>query len=171
MDGKMKITKNLFNTGLFSIFTLAFLCGIMAIPGQSAQAAEGKKRAPDAAVAEISIQRDDPARRAIESQLNAIRARDAEGAFAPTTDNFHEKYGSALKFLGKMRFNFRPLYNYERYSFVEPEGNNPNSTLRKVRITDHYGHKALVIYRLEKQSGNKWLIDSFMLLESDTQPI
>lgn len=172
MGLKMKITTTLFNTGVFSVFAVALVCGIVMFSAENSQAAEEQKRAPEATLEDIAIPpASDPVHQIIREQLAAIQKRDADKAFALTTDKFHDKYDSALDFLAKMRIDHRTIYNYKRYSFLEPENDREDRAVQRVRITDRYGHSAIVIYRLVQQPGGMWLIDSFMVLESDAQPI
>jgi ketosteroid isomerase-like protein len=107
---------------------------------------------------------------AIKAQLSAIRARDADAAYALMTKDFHKEHPDALAFFAKMRFDKRAIYNHEEYTFLDTQGTGP-VTLQKVRMNDHYGSPVTVIYRLEQQADGHWLIDSFTILKIDAQPI
>jgi hypothetical protein len=106
----------------------------------------------------------------IKQQLSAIRSRDADGAYALMTHDFHERHEDAKTFLASMRFDNRAIYNHEEYTFLDQQGSGPVS-IQKVRVNDHYGTPITVIYRLEQQEDGSWLIDSFMTLDAEAQPI
>ena len=115
---------------------------------------------------------EDPARTLIIRQLAAIQMRDADLAWSLATADFHEKFSSAQKFLAGVRFEHRPLYNHEDYSFIERhpvEGGE----VQKIEVRDRYtGESATVIYRLEQQENGEWLIDSFTVLNAgEAEPI
>lgn len=106
-----------------------------------------------------------PVQHVITEQLEAIRKRDADAAFAFTTDNFHSKYSDARDFLGKIRFEFRPIYNHRKYSFLDSHSTG-ESLIQKVEINEPFSEKVLVVYKL-KPSGETWLIDSFSVITTD----
>lgn len=106
----------------------------------------------------------------ISAQLAAIRARDADAAYALMTHDFHEENLDALTFMATMRFDQRAIYNHEEFTFLDKQGSGP-VTIQKVRINDHYGDPVTVIYRLEEQGDGSWLIDSFTILNAEAQPI
>ena len=116
---------------------------------------------------------EDPVQALIAQQLNAIRNRDADQAFAHTTSTFHDHYDTAQNFLSHMRFEYRALYNHKKFSFLdrhEIEG----GVLQKVTVEDSYGAEPVtVIFRLQQQEDGQWLIDSFTLLNAgdDARPI
>jgi hypothetical protein len=106
----------------------------------------------------------------IRQQLEAIRQRDADAAYALMTHDFHEEHDDPKTFLATMRFENRAIYNHEEFTFLDKQGSGPVS-IQKVRIHDHYGEPVTVIYRLEQQEDGSWLIDSFTMLDAEAQPI
>ena len=122
--------------------------------------------APDATAAA----RPGSAQDVIKAQLAAIRARDADAAYALMTHDFHEENIDALTFMATMRFDQRAIYNHEEYTFLDKQGTGPVA-IQKVRMNDHYGDPVTVIYRLEEQGDGSWLIDSFTILNAEAQPI
>lgn len=103
----------------------------------------------------------------IREQLTAIRARDAEQAFALTTGALHEKYDTAGKFLSEMRFMYRPVYNHESYRFLEQVETDTGGLIQRVEVEYPHGDPTVVIYRLKRTADGEWAIDSFSLVEDD----
>ncbi len=104
----------------------------------------------------------------IGQQLDAIRTRDAERAFALTMGALHEKYADAAKFLEDLRFTHRALYNHSRFRFLD-QIPLADGLLQKVEIEDgKSGHEpVLMIYRLRRDEAGHWRIDSFTVLDED----
>lgn len=116
----------------------------------------------------------DPVRDLIARQMEAIRDRDAERAFAHTTAAFHEHYDTPQNFLSHVRFEYRPLYNHKGFSFLDSHELDGGGLLQKVKVEDSYGDSPVtVIFRLQKQDDGQWLIDSFTILGGgdDGKPI
>ena len=116
----------------------------------------------------------DPVRDLIARQMEAIRDRDAEQAFAHTTAAFHEHYNTAQNFLSHVRFEYRPLYNHKEFAFLDSHEIDGGGLLQKVKVEDSYGDSPVtVIFRLQKQDDGQWLIDSFTILGGgdDGRPI
>lgn len=106
----------------------------------------------------------------VRAQLNAIRNRDADAAYALMTHDFHDVHEDARGYLGTLRFQNRAIYNHKDFTFLDQQSSGATS-LQKVRLTDHFGQPVTVIYRLEQQDDGSWLIDSFTVLDSEAQPI
>lgn len=106
----------------------------------------------------------------IQKQLKAISSRNAELAFSMISEKMHRKFSTPQEFLGKIRFEYRPIYNYETFEFLDHHDLN-GDLLQKVSITDRYGEEAIALYRLKKDTQGSWLIDSFSLLYTDGQAI
>ncbi len=116
-------------------------------------------------VTSIAAAAGDPARDLITRQMEAIRARDAEQAFAHTTAAFHEHYDTPQNFLSHVRFEYRPLYNHKEFAFLDSHELDGGGLLQKVKVEDSYGEDPVtVIFRLQKQDDGQWLIDSFTIL-------
>lgn len=109
-------------------------------------------------------------RTTIQKQLTAISSRNAELAFSMISEKMHKKYSTPQEFLGKIRFEYRPIYNYETFEFLDHHDLN-GDLLQKVSITDRYGEEAIALYRLKKNTQGSWLIDSFSILYNDGQAI
>lgn len=108
----------------------------------------------------------------IKSQLDAIRKRDADHAYALTTGTFHEKFDTAGKFLSEMRFFYRPVYNHESYRFLDQTETETGGLIQRVEVNYTHGEPTIVIYRLQRDPSGAWGIDSFTILETDEgQPI
>ncbi|MBI4031842.1 MAG: DUF4864 domain-containing protein [Proteobacteria bacterium] len=113
----------------------------------------------------------DPVRGAIRRQMEAIRARDAAGAFALTTAGFHEDYKNAGDFLGRIRAENRILYNYADFRFLDGHVTD-NAAVQRLEVHDRFRDDPVtVIFRLQRQEDGQWLIDSFAVLDADAQPI
>lgn len=106
----------------------------------------------------------------IRAQLSAIRARDADAAYAFMSHEYHEGHEDAKTFLSMMRFQHRAIYNHEDYTFLDKQGSGPVS-IQKVRLTGRDGKPVTIIYRMEQQADGSWLIDSFTSLDEEAQPI
>lgn len=125
----------------------------------------------DYIVPEASVPVADPVQAVIIRQLAAIEARNADLAWSLATADFHDKFSSAGKFMGKVRYEYRPLYNHDDYTFLERREAN-GALVQKVQLRDHYsGAPITVLYRLEQQQDGLWLIDSFVILDSSGQAI
>jgi len=122
----------------------------------------------------VATQATDPVHDLITSQMNAIRTRNADLAYANTTDGFHKHYDDAKNFLSHMRFEQRVLYNHKEFSFLDRHEMESGGVLQKVRVKDSYDNEpATVIFHLQQQEDGLWLIDSFTVLDSggDARPI
>lgn len=154
-------------TTMFVMATAAFFLVITLIAAH-ADASEITKQSLKAQ--EVSAAQVDPVHQAIHKQLVAISSRDAELAFSMTTEKMHKKYNSPKEFLGKIRFEFRPIYNFKSYEFLDRHEIN-GGLLQKVSITDHSGEKAVAVYRMKRNSNGNWLIEAFSILFEDGQAI
>jgi hypothetical protein len=111
-----------------------------------------------------------PVQLIITKHLQAIRERNADKAYSHISHALHEKFNDAGKFLVSLRLEYRPIYNYKEYVFLEQRhGKNGNIT-QTIQIEDDYGHVALVIYNIKEEKGD-FLIDSFTVINDEAQPI
>ncbi len=152
------------------IFGLSLVCIILTIVAISAHADESPNAAQDGLITEISTKASNPAHELIRRQLSAISDRDADLAYALTTDHFHEKFDTAKEFLSHLRFELRPIYNHENVTFLE-QHQTQRGLVQKVKMEDRYGEPVTVIYRLMQQDEGQWLIDSFAILALEADPI
>ena len=100
----------------------------------------------------------------ISDQLDAIRERDADLAFALTTGMVHEKFDSATEFMSDMRFSYRPIYNHKTYRFLDQVETETGGLVQRVEVTYARGEPATVIYRLQRNPDGAWAISSFAVL-------
>jgi len=109
----------------------------------------------------------------IKSQLEAIKKRDAETAYALTTGAFHKKYDTAGEFLTGMRFHFRPLYNHESFRFLDQSETQTGALIQRLEVEYSHGMApTVVIYRLQRDDEGEWRVDSFSIVDTDEgQPI
>lgn len=152
------------------LMLLAVVGGLIAFWPFMARAADDPAPVIDSVTAPVETQNSSAAQEVIRQQLAAIRARDAEAAYAFMTHDFHEVNNDPRQFLAAMRFENRAIYNHDDFTFLNKQGSGPVA-IQKVRIHDHYGVPVTVIYRLEQQEDGSWLIDSFMTLDAEAQPI
>lgn len=116
----------------------------------------------------VSVQTSsDPARDVIGKQLDAIRVRNADLAYALTTEHFHERYTSAGKFLEAMRFSHRSLYNHTTATFLDRH-DVEGGVLQKVGLKGADGSSVTAVYHLKTDADGKLLIDSFTVLDFST---
>lgn len=107
----------------------------------------------------------------IAQQLQAIHDRDGGRAFALASADFHGKFGTAQKFMNHLRFTCRAIYDFDTFRFLD--GHIVNGALvQKVEIRPHYlAHPITALFRVEQQADGQWLIDSFTVLDDDSQPV
>ncbi len=148
------------------IFGLSFICALLTVIAISAQAEEKSLPQPVAHVTETI----NPVHDLIRKQLKAIKARDADRAYALTTNNFHEKFDTADEFLSHLRFEVRTIYNHGDYKFLG-QHNSQKGLVQKIEMEDSDGDPITVIYRLKQQDNGEWLIDSFAALTLDAESI
>lgn len=103
----------------------------------------------------------------ISDQLDAIRARDADLAFALTTGVAHEKFDNAREFMSDIRFSYRPLYNHKTYRFLEQTDASAGGLVQRVEVTYARGKPATVVYRLQRNPDGAWAIGSFTVLTNE----
>lgn len=152
------------------VLGLSFLCILLTLVAINAQAQERNTKYSDAAITEVSIAGENPARELIIQQLHAIETRDADLAWSLTTSEFRKKFGSDKEFLSHLRFRQRSLYNHDGFTFLDQQSTEAG-LIQKVRMDNRYGDPVTVIYRLEKQDDGRWLIDSFAVLENEADPV
>ncbi len=102
----------------------------------------------------------------ISGQLDAIRARDADMAFALTTGLVHDKFDNARAFLSDIRFSYRPLYHHQSFRFLDRSETGNGELVQRVEVTYAQGAPAVVIYRLARNPEGAWAISAFTVLDS-----
>ncbi|HEY0902112.1 MAG TPA: DUF4864 domain-containing protein [Micavibrio sp.] len=102
----------------------------------------------------------------ISGQLDAIRERDADMAYALTTGSVHEKFTNAREFMTAVRFSHRALYDHQSFRFLDQTKTTDGGLLQRVEVSYAHGAPSLVIYRLERNPEGAWAISSFTVLDS-----
>lgn len=159
----------MFEKAHFFVFGVAFVCIFLTIIASTAKAGESPGGETHSVAAARAVD-SGPVHQAIADLFAAVKARDADDAYGSTTGHVHERFKSAKEFLKQMRFEFRPLYNYEAYTFLESH-NIDNGVIQKVRVDDRYGDSVIMIYRLQKQESGGYLIESFSMIGGEARPI
>lgn len=103
----------------------------------------------------------------ITDQLEAIRERDADMAYALTTGLMHEKFHNAGEYFTAIRFSHRALYNHKSFRFLDQSQNDASNSVQRVEVTFTQGRPAIVIYRLERNPEGAWAIDSFTVVDAN----
>lgn len=145
---------------------LSLLAGFV-IVSAPANAADKTSDSSPVQTAAVTV---DPIHDIIVKQLKAFRDRDAAAAYALTSTDIREKYLDAKAFLHNVRVTYRALYENASYTFLERSEIN-GSHIQKMEIVDSDGKTATVLCRIVKNDSGEWMIDSYMVLESDAQPI
>jgi len=160
-----------FDRATYLVFGMAMMCLFLTVVAATASA-ENSGPGITAISAPATGATADAAREVIRRQLQAIKVRDADTAFSLTTPGNHKKYdGSAAAFLTKMRYSYRPIYNHQTITFLDRH-DIKGALIQKVRIENRRSEPVTVIYRLEQQAEDgPWLIDSFTILASESEPI
>ncbi|MFN3826143.1 MAG: DUF4864 domain-containing protein [Micavibrio sp.] len=115
----------------------------------------------------VSTPADDDIHDLIKIQLEALRNRDGDVAYALTASSLHKKYDNSQAFMNDMRFSYRPLYNNMSYKFLDQTPMESGGLIQRIQVDHTHGDPAIVIYRLERNPEGEWRIESFSLLEQD----
>ena len=103
----------------------------------------------------------------IADQLDAIRERDADMAYALTTGPVHEKFESAREFFTDIRYSYRPLYNHKTFRFLDQRVTETGGLVQRVEVTYTQSRPAIVIYKLERNPDGAWAIGSFTIVDAN----
>jgi len=142
-----------------SLFTAFFL-----IAGMPQALADQSGKLTEASAAKTDI-----IHSVVEKQLKAFRDRDAATAFTHISEGMHSEYKDARQFLNYIRYQYHPLYDHVSYRFLD-RMDLGDKLIQKVELTDPEGVPVIVMLRLVKEEEHDWVIDGFMLLESNAQP-
>lgn len=157
---------------ILSTAAFCLLLTVVAVKASDAQA--DPQRQPEiinASIPQPAAEQQHPGQTMIKDQLTAIKARNADLAFSYLSDHMHENYDTAKEYLSEMRFEYRPIYNYESFEFLDSHTSG-ESLVQKVSFVDSYTKDEFTaIYRLVKSEDGHWKIDSFAVLEQDSSPI
>jgi hypothetical protein len=147
-------------------------CAICLLMILSAPAAARADDAAPVAATHVSAPASNPARDVITRQLAAIERHDADAAFAFTTEHVREKYEDPVNFLAHLRYDFTPLYEHKDYSFLPASPASDSGTIiQKIELRSRRGEHAEAIFRVVRQPGGDWLIDSFAVMNGDEDSI
>lgn len=108
---------------------------------------------------------------AVARQLDAFRNRNSEQAYAVVSAKFREKYKTPLRFVTMMRVNFWGLYNHAGYRFLGDDSTGQDRSLQKVEVTDDTGRTTIYLFGLGRSDAGEWLIENFIMLAPDGQPV
>lgn len=118
---------------------------------------------PPAAAAEAPPAGEDQAiRRVIESQLDAFRRDDGEGAFAHASPNIRAMFGDAETFLRMVRTGYPPVYRPREIEFRDLAVEGGRLTQR-VLLVGPDGVPVVARYFMERQADGSWRIGGCVL--------
>jgi len=158
-----------FDKGTYLTFGLALVCILLTLVAIGAASADDKELPqPQPVISAISAP--NTAHAVISRELQAIKARDANLAYALLSDSFHEKFDTPEAYLAHLRFESRPLYNHDGYTFLD-QTRTPDSLIQRVEVKSDRGDPVTVIYRLKQHNNDEFRIDSFAILGHDDEPI
>lgn len=103
----------------------------------------------------------------VSSQLNALAADDAEGAFELATPARRMQIGTADNFLQMIKEQYNPIYRNMRIIFLAPAVVDGDA-IQVVHITDRESHVWVAIFWMQQREDSKWRIDGCHLLETTT---
>lgn len=130
---------------LLASLALAWPQGARAAPSDGAPAGEG------AAI-----------RGVIESQLEAFRRDDGEGAFAHASPNIRAMFGDAATFLRMVRTGYPPVYRPREVEFRSLAVEDGRLTQR-VLLVGPDGAPVIARYFMERQADGSWRIGGCVL--------
>lgn len=154
---------------ILSTAVFCLLLTVLAVKANNAQADPQHK--PEIINASIPQPEIHPAQTLLKEQLTAVKARNADLAFSYLSDNLHQDYQSAKEYLNEIRFDHRPMYNYETFEFLDRHTQDGN-IIQRVLFKDSYSGESFTgIFRLVQTEEQQWKIDSFAILEQEASPI
>ena len=158
----------------YLVFGVAVMCLLLSVVAATARAEDAVLLPQPEAITPTPASLDpaaaDPVKDLIRRELQAIRNRDADTAFALISPDLHEKFETAKNYLSHMRFEYRTIYNHAEFTFLESHDVN-GATVQKVEIEDRNGTPITIMYRIEPQESGSLAIDSFTILEAESDPI
>ena len=158
-----------FDKGIYLTFGLALVCIFLTLIAIGAAKA-GDRELPQPKPVSAQADSADPVHALISRELQAIRSRDADLAYALLTDDLHEKFNTPGEYLAHLRLQSRSIYNHSGYAFLS-QSRTPDSLIQKVEVKSSRGNPVTVIYRLKPDENEEFRIDSFAVLEYEAEPI
>jgi hypothetical protein len=138
---------------------LTFALLLMAAMILQARAEDGATSLPEEAKATVT------------RLLDAVRTRDADGAFAALSTQAQEKstQKNPEAFITTLRLKQLPLYNHAQYQVLSAHVEG-TTAIQRVELSDRDGKKSLAIIRLGRQSDGAWRIEGTVVIPpvSDT---
>ncbi len=104
---------------------------------------------------------------AVQVQLEAFAADDAETAFDMASDETKAMVGSPQALLGAVREMYPPLYRPRKAEFAVAEVMGENA-LQEVAITDNNGMVWIAIFLMTLDNQESWKVDSYYLMETSS---
>lgn len=107
-------------------------------------------------------------RAAIEAQLDAFAADDADKAFSYAAPPIRTQFGSAANFMRMVKTGYPVVYRPASVTFLKPELID-GEIIQSVRMTDDEGQGWVAHYRMLRQKAKPWLINGCRLERSDAR--
>jgi Domain of unknown function (DUF4864) len=101
-------------------------------------------------------------REAIEAQLAAFSADDADKAFSFASESIQKTFGDAQRFIEVVKASYAVVYRPASVLFLKPE-RVADETVQGVQMTDEEGRLWLAAYRMQRQPDSSWRIDGCLL--------
>ena len=111
------------------------------------------------AQAGLSARDADNVRLAVQSQLAALAANDAERAFSLASPDVQQSFGGPRQFLAMVRAQYPMVQKPAAVSFTRPESVG-DRVMQRVNITDENGAPWLVTYLLRRDGDKRWRISA-----------
>lgn len=139
--------------------------------GVQARAAQddGKNAVRQGALAREQVGAEGP-QEVLRRQLDAVRGRNEESAYAYISPSLKEKYEDAGSFFKALRFSYRPLYKHMSVSFLDGREEGDVS-FQKIEVTGPEKDPHVVLVRMSRQEGDRWLVDGYAVLEAEQDPL
>ena len=116
-----------------------------------------------ALAAPVSEQDTRDVQQVVKAQLDAFAADDAEQAFSYATDDLRAQFGTAAQFIRMVRGAYPVVYRPSAVVFLKPDAADA-AIVQPVHMTDPSGATWLAVYRLQRQSDNRWRIAACVLV-------
>jgi len=108
------------------------------------------------------------ARAAIQAQLKAFAADDAQRAFSFATPQLRQMFGTPENFIAMVRRGYPVVYRPASVAFLKPERDG-EALVQAVHMTDADGVLWLALYHLERQPDKSWRISGCQVVEAKGQ--
>jgi hypothetical protein len=146
------------------VFSAGLLVFNSAGHGAELPDAAGSKAIPQA----ISQADAQGARAAIQAQLKAFAADDAQRAFSLATPQLRQVFGTPENFIAMVRRGYPVVYRPASVAFLKPERDG-EALVQAVHMTDADGVLWLALYHLERQPDKSWRISGCQVVEAKGQ--